>query len=269
MFQRWLGRIRAEKPARATGREAPEAIVVRIQGGDTALQERFIAAYRPFVARVTSGFSKRYIDRTRDDEFSVALSAFHEAIQQFAPGAGRGFLGFAETVIRRRLIDHVRKEQRHANVLPYCTMQADTEEEPPHPVEVGEALRHYRAGREAEERRHEIGEFGVQLASYGITLSELAAVSPKHADSRRMLLGVAAELAADDSLYRSLHDKKQLPIKALLHKSAVSRKTLERHRKYLIALTLVYRGDYPFMQSYLHIPHARTEAAQRREGGGR
>ena len=35
----------------------------------------------------------------RDDEFSIALAAFNEAINQYSSVMGRSFLGFAETVI--------------------------------------------------------------------------------------------------------------------------------------------------------------------------
>ena len=54
-------------------------MVELIRSGD-ASRDAFIQAYKPYIAKVTSRFCKRYIDPTRDDEFSIALSAFNEAV---------------------------------------------------------------------------------------------------------------------------------------------------------------------------------------------
>src|SRR5690606_16477097 len=123
---------------------SPEQCVARIHQGDELQREQFIANYKPYIAKITSRFCKRYIDPTRDDEFSVALLAFNEAINQFDSHAGKSFLGFADTVIRRRLIDHVRKEQRHAQVVPYSMFDAEDEEQFHYnSVETREALTAY------------------------------------------------------------------------------------------------------------------------------
>ncbi|MNY74892.1 RNA polymerase sigma factor SigI [compost metagenome] len=52
---------------------------------------------------------------------------------------------------------------------------------------------------------------------------------------------------------RTLLTKRQLPIKELLMQVQVSRKTLERNRKYLIAIALIFNGPYPYLRDYLHI----------------
>jgi RNA polymerase sigma factor len=51
----------------------------------------------------------------------------------------------------------------------------------------------------------------------------------------------------------TLLNKKQLPIKELLERVEVSRKTLERNRKFLIAIALIYQGPYPYLRDYLQI----------------
>src|SRR5690606_2812765 len=101
--------------------------------------------------------SKRYIDPSHDDEYSIALAAFNEAIDGYQEGAGKSFLGFAETVIRRRLIDHVRREQRHAQSLPMSTFDDDREEDcPVNAAETAGAMDAYASVRQAEARRLEI-----------------------------------------------------------------------------------------------------------------
>ena len=45
--------------------------------------------------------------------------------------------------------------------------------------------------------------------------------------------------------------KKALPMKELSKNSGVDRKTLERHRKYLIAVALILMEDLPHMAEYV------------------
>jgi RNA polymerase sigma factor len=44
---------------------------------------------------------------------------------------------------------------------------------------------------------------------------------------------------------------RQLPLLDILDKTSLSRKTLERHRKYIIAIVLVLSGDYHYLREYI------------------
>lgn len=52
----------------------------------------------------------------QDDEFSIAMIAFHEAIQSYSRTRG-SFLHYASILIKNRLIDYHRKESRHQGHL--------------------------------------------------------------------------------------------------------------------------------------------------------
>lgn len=254
LFKRFLRKTTSAKAAKNEQTLAPEQIVERIMDGDELLREQFISDYRPYVTKVTSRFSKRYIDPSRDDEFSIALMAFNEAINQFSSESGRSFLGFAETVIRRRLIDYVRKEQRHMQSVPYSAYDMQDEEEQVYnPIETKQALQAYDKERAAEDRRMEIGEYSKELEQFGISFNELADSSPKHADSRKMLLGIAETLAQDDKLFDQLRLSGKLPVKELTDRCGVSRKTVERNRKYIIAVSFILNGTYPYLLDYLNL----------------
>lgn len=251
LFKRFLGRRESVHPLHGD-HESPESKVERIQQGDIRLRNQFITDYQPYVAKMTSRFCRRYIDPARDDEFSIALSAFNEAINQFQMEPGRSFLSFAETVVRRRLIDHVRREKRHAGQVPYSAYEVeDDENHVINPIEVHQAIEHYEREKESEERRGEIMDFNSCLHEFGLSFAELAEVSPKHSDSREILISVARMLAEDPQLMRQLLVKKLLPIKELLAMVEVSRKTLERNRKYIIAIALLLNGPYPYLRDYL------------------
>ncbi|TBL70559.1 RNA polymerase sigma factor SigI [Paenibacillus thalictri] len=267
LFKKFLGKRQSDHPV-TTDSQTPEQQVIRIQEGDTRLRNQFITDYQPYVAKVTSRFCKRYIDPARDDEFSVALGAFNEAINQFSPQAGRSFLGFAEQVIRRRLIDYVRKEQRHQQQIPYSSFEVEDEEDNViNPVEIHQAVEQYEKQKGMEERRGEIIDLNRCLSDFGISFSDLADASPKHTDSRLTLFHIGKVLSGDPALMRIMLSKRMLPIKELQGKVEVSRKTLERNRKFIIATALIFIGPYPYLRDYLHIDEARSYAAATSEGG--
>nr|WP_243735079.1 RNA polymerase sigma factor SigI [Paenibacillus turpanensis] len=258
LFKKFIGKRDAAGAGGSA--DSPESLIARIQEGDMKLRNRFIAEYQPYVAKVTSRFCKRYIDPARDDEFSIALAAFNEAINQFSAEGGRSFLGFAETVIRRRLIDYVRKEQRFTGQTPMSSFEVEDEEDNVvNPVEVQEAVSRYEKDQTAEARRSEILDFTRCLSEFGISFEDLISVSPKHSDSRESLFQIAHTLASSAPLMRQLLGTKMLPIKELLENVEVSRKTLERNRKYIIATALIYFGPYPYLKEYLQMPGSQAE----------
>ncbi|WP_241674594.1 RNA polymerase sigma factor SigI [Paenibacillus luteus] len=254
LFKRFLRKSVAADVVEDERKLVPEQSVARIRQGDELLREQFIADYKPYILKVTSRFCKRYIDPNRDDEFSVALLAFNEAINQFDSDAGKSFIGFSETVIRRRLIDYVRKEQRHAKVVPYSMFDSEDEEQPHYnSVETRQALSAFELKRTEDERRLEIGELNQELIRVGISFTELVEHSPKHADSRRLLIGIAQTLVSEAGLMDSLRETNKLAVKELTEMCGVSRKTIERNRKYIIAIAIIISGTYPFMHDYLDI----------------
>ncbi|WP_308635889.1 RNA polymerase sigma factor SigI [Paenibacillus silvisoli] len=251
LFKRIFGGKHDTSAVTTDSKITPEETVELIRNGE-ASRDDFIATYKPYIAKVTSRFCKRYVDPARSDEFSIALAAFDEAIGQFSSQAGKSFLGFAETVIRRRLIDYVRKEQRHAGSVPYSAFDLDDEEElTVNPVEMKEAMQRYAVTQDAEARRLEIMEYDGRLKQFGITFGELPDLSPKHTDSRILLISISKLLANSPELYEIMETKQKLPIKELCEMAGVSRKTIERNRKYIIAISLLHNGDFPYLQEYI------------------
>jgi RNA polymerase sigma factor len=265
LFKRFLGKSRYH-PSDDSPAGGVEQTVLRIQQGDMELRNQLITDFQPYIMKLTSRFCKRYIDPAKDDEFSIALSAFNEAINQFSSSAGKSFLGFAETVVRRRLIDHVRKEQRHSRQVPYSSFDMQDEEENVHnPVETSQALEDYDRQRGSEERRAEISDLSRCLMDFDIGFADLVNAAPKHTDTRQTLFGLGRTLAEDPQLMRLLLVKKLLPIKELLERVQLSRKTLERNRKYIIAVALIWNGPYPYMQEYLRDAAPRAEKSDEHE----
>lgn len=259
LFKRFLGKPKLEQSG-ALATDSLEEQVLLVQDGDWQLRNQIITDYQPFIAKVTSRFCRRYVDPSRDDEFSIALDGFNEALNKFSSESGRSFLSFAETVIRRRLIDYLRKEQRFQQQVPLSSFEVqDEENQIINPVEVHQAVLHYEKVRIVDDRSSEIKEFSSDLLVFGITFTDLTQCSPKHVDSRQLLMSIGRTLASNSHLMHLLRSKKMLPIKELLDELDVSRKTLERNRKYLIAVALIYSGSYPYLRDYLYGDPTSTE----------
>ncbi len=223
-----------------------EVQVLRAQEGDPQARSRLLEEHRLFIQKVAGRLCGRKLRWGEDDELSEALIAFNEAIDTFRSACGVPFLAYARRVIRNRLVDFYRKEARaHAALAP-------SGEGGQLAGECGEAHAAFTREVAAREREEEIRQYAAELEGYGISFERLVRVSPKHRDSRAQLAALARELAEDEALFSYLEETKKLPLQAMSG-GKLSRKTLERHRAYIIALALIFRKpeEYPYLASYL------------------
>ena len=210
--------------------------------------DRLIGDYLPFVRSETAKFLKRP-PREEDDELSIAMIAFHEAIGGYQPRRG-SFLKYAALLIRSRLIDYERKERRHRGHLSLDAPQG--EEEGP---SLGDVIP--QEGNDQEEAAHriatrqEIEELSRQMGEFGVGLSDVADNCPKQ-ERTISACRRAVEYAKENPwLLDELLETKRLPLGKLSDGSGVERKTLERHRKYLVALLLIYTNGYEIIRGHL------------------
>ena len=224
---------------------------VRRAQADTAERERLIERFTPFILRVTTRAVGHYVRLGEDDEVSVALIAFNEAIDRFDPSRGENFLALAEIVIRRRLVDHFRRERQHTEIPLSAFGNDDQEREAPFPGEDHAALASHQADLARAERLEEIESYRKELSAVGIDFQQLLRHAPRHRDAREAALSVARLIATTPDLAEFVRDRGTLPLARLGDRVMLSRKTLERHRRYILAVTLALMGDYPYLQTYL------------------
>ena len=53
--------------------------------GNVLIREEFIQNHKPFIVKVSSELCKRYLTWGHDEELSIALVAFNEAIDSYKP----------------------------------------------------------------------------------------------------------------------------------------------------------------------------------------
>lgn len=235
-----------------TGGNSPiDRLLKPAQGGDRQAREDLLSAYTPLVLRVGSQVSGRYLAVGRDEEVSVGLMALNEAIDRFDPSKGASFISFAELVIKRRLLDHYRRQKENREI-PMSGLEAEDDEgRPLERVERLEAMEQHAREEEAAERRDEIARYARRLAEFGVKFSDLVAASPKHEDARQRAIEAARVVAGQPLLAQHLLTRRELPLKQLEEHVGVSRKTLERQRKYIIAVTLILLEDFYHLRRYI------------------
>jgi len=205
---------------------------------DEPFLERFIEAHEGFILRTASRHAGHTVTRS-DDEYSVALMAFYEAVKGYDP-AGGPFGAYASLVIGRRLADYYRASHRfdaEVSLAPQTfdgTIEADA-------ADAGVQLCAAEEIESADE----------QFAKYGFSFYDLASCSPKSDKTRRGCGMAAAALSRSSVLAASLRRTHELPVRALAKESGVSARLIERHRNYIVAAALLLDGDYPVLSSYL------------------
>jgi len=196
------------------------------------------------VIKIASGLTGRYVQVGRDEEISIGLLALNEAIDKYDASRGASFTSFANLVISNRLRDYLRRQK--GKELPSSSV---SEQLPP--LDSRQAWQEYRERDIQENRRSEVLQFIQQLSLYNMDLKQLAAATPKHRQARQRAMQAARLLATSKELTRHVRIKKELPLKELEGMLDVSRKTLERQRKYIIGLFIILSGDYQYLTEYL------------------
>jgi RNA polymerase sigma factor len=215
---------------------------------DSQYLEEFIREYEVFILHTAHKGAGQYITK-RDDQWSVALSAFHEAVNSYDFNKG-AFLPFAETVIKRRLYDYSRKESRHdcEVLIDSYSIENDSEDEA---ASVKYEVMTKTVANQGSDARLEIQMITETLKEYGITFLELAEASPKAGKTKIVCGSAVLYLSQNPLLLNEMRRTKTLPLKIIEKNKNLPRKVLERHRKYIIAGAEIISGDYPILSEYM------------------
>ncbi|MFZ5643151.1 MAG: RNA polymerase sigma-I factor [Bacillota bacterium] len=225
-----------------------------IKTGDLVTREDLISEYRSFVARAAIKVCGRGLEWDRDDELSISLIAFNEAIDRFDKTRGVPFPAFARLIIKSRLMDYMRKQSRH--VTNSGGSLDDLDGRDVSALEVSRAWDQFIDRESAKEREEEIKEYKNIIGQFGITFDDLVKCSPKHRDARANLLRVSRALASDDTLFSQMMSTGKIPVLALSKLAEVHVKIVERGRKYIIATSVIWRycEDLLYLCSFLRLP---------------
>lgn len=209
-----------------------------IAAKDEKLKNELIGEYRNFILSSASRTLKRAVTDS-DDEFMTAMIAFNEAIDSYNQDKGK-FLSFASMIIHNRLIDELRRNSKNT-----AATFSELENENGKPFDI--------PSPDNRDIRWEIEALTSELAGFGISFFELTTVSPKSRKTKRLCFDAVRYIINDNKLLDNVLTKHTLPVKEVSEGVPLNRKTLERHRKYIIAAVIIVTQDYPEISAYFSI----------------
>jgi RNA polymerase sigma factor len=213
----------------------------------------FIEEYKPFIAAAVEKVTGRYVSYGHDEELSIGLMAFDEAIVNYDQKKGN-FLSFAQNIIKRRLIDYYRREKKHQAVIyigQYTAEEAEGEEVFDYSAAYEEAQNKYYMEEINQLRRQELVQLREELSSWGLKLEDVAKSSPKHASTKGSYLDIVRYIIDRPELVNKIKAKKYLPVSEIEEETKIPRKTIERARNYVIAAMIILTGDYYCIREFI------------------
>lgn len=108
------------------------------------------------------------------------------------------------------------------------------------------------SNRNASQMQKEIVAYNKLLGNYKITFSDLTACCPKNANKRQDAKNIAKLISEKENLTAFLLEKKQIPVKELQKVFSVCHSTMNTYKKYIIALSLIYIGEFTCIKDYIN-----------------
>lgn len=222
---------------------------------DDSIRQRFIAESQDLILRLAYKACGTYVT-TSDDNYSIALIAYNEAIDSYDESKGN-FTSFAYLVIKRRLTDEYRRQKGELPVSP-ASFEGQTSKDELESLDNSVAIKmndlssekHYEIDRQ-ESLKEEILAASELISYYGFSFYDLADYSPKSKATKAACKDAVICILRPGDLYDKMKESKLLPIKEIEDKAGIKRKTLERHRKYIMAVAELLHGDFPHLSDYL------------------
>lgn len=205
--------------------------------------------YKPFILRTASYVLKRYVTDS-DDAWSVALIAFWEAAEHYNAEKG-DFQKYAQMVIKRRLIDYQRRQNRFRQELDVSpeafTGETDEQSDPLSRVLAFKSS----AALTEESLKDELSDISGIFDAYGFQFMDLVDCSPKSEKTRSACAKAAECVLCFPELIAKMRHSRRLPIAAISIRAHLPLKLLNRHRRYIVAVVEILSGDYPGLAAYL------------------
>ena len=213
-------------------------------------EEDLLRENDPFIIREASKAAGKIITRS-DEEYSIALAAFWEAIRTHDPEKG-SLQAYGAVVIRHRIVDYYRSQKKYASEMAVepAVFGGETVEG----VEgIQQAVEKAQADNQPDTGlTEEIAALSQELKRYGISFFDLPDQCPKAAKTRKVCKRAAKFVAFTQRHLEKLRKTLKLPAAEMEKGVPIARKLLDKFRKYIIASTEIMAGDFPGLQEYFH-----------------
>ena len=196
--------------------------------------DKLIQDYMAFIVKTVSSITGRYVSVEKDDELSIALIAFKEAIDKYEESRG-SFSAFAKLVISSRVKNYLIKENKNNKVE---SIEALKEKG----IDISEVAE--TVVEESDELSNEIGKLKEEIEAFGFTFEDLVDEAPKHEDTRRNAIELSEKVSKEKSLTSFMYEKRRLPIKQISVKFSVTEKVIKRSKKFIISVVIIIDKNF-------------------------
>ena len=159
------------------------------------------------------------------------------------------FFNYASMLIRSRIIDYQRKEARHQGQV---SLYAENNEDDRTILDgMADGRDHFQESANLEATRQEIEELAAVMKQFGVSFSDVADNSPRQERTLAACASAIRFAAGNQQLLDEVLKTGKLPLGKLVQGSGAERKTLERHRKYILAMLLIQTNGYEIIRGHL------------------
>lgn len=197
-------------------------------------ENEFIEEHLPFIIKSISKVTKRYVSIENDEEFSIGLLAFHEAMKKHSEDKGP-FLPFANLVISSRIKNYLLKENKHR-------LDPSLESLKEEGIEFSEEVIN-----PIEDKNHlkdEIESLKLYIKEFNFDFEDLVEDAPKHKKTRENAINLSEKVSKEKPLLDFMYEKKRLPIKRISLQFNVTEKIIKGSKKFIITVIIIFDKNY-------------------------
>jgi DNA-directed RNA polymerase specialized sigma subunit len=199
-----------------------------------------IEKHMPFIIKSISDVTGRYVSCENDEELSVGLLGFHEAIERYDNEKGH-FLSYAKLVIGSRIKNYLKSENKHQH--------SSLEELLDKGLEIKDEY--------LEEKDdngillEEINKLKNEISSFGFTLEDLANEAPKQQATRMNAISLSEKISNEEELTSFMYLKRRLPIKRIVLQFSVTEKVIKRSKKFIISVVIIFDKNLRALRNWI------------------
>ena len=204
-------------------------------------ENQFIEEHFPFIIKSISKVTKRYVSIENDEEFSIGVLAFHEAMKKHSEDKGP-FLPFANLVISSRIKNYLLKENKHR-------LDPSLESLKEEGIEFSEEIIN-----PIEDRDHlkdEIENLKLYIKEFGFDFEDLVDDAPKHKKTRENAINLSEKVSEEKPLVDFMYEKKRLPIKRISLQFNVTEKIIKGSKKFIITVIIIFDKNYRYLKLWI------------------
>ena len=150
--------------------------------------------------------------------------------------------------IKNRLIDHYRKEKRNRIQV---SLDEQSEDRPDLIDTIRDEHDSFEETEVREATKQEIAELSAQMTDFGVSMQDIADNSPKQKRTLECCQRAVYFARHNPEILEDFLRTKRVPIAKLAEGAEVERKTLERHRRYLVAVLLICTNGYEILRGHI------------------